>query len=105
MAAPTFPKIYVTSIPAMCLPNGEPKGILFFRNSYQVNVVRHQTIRPYVNAVSPAPFGHQVNIGGIIGIEEKSPLTPVTTLCDVMGKARGDYPCYSRHMFPLIIVL
>jgi len=64
-----------------------------------VNMVGHQTICPYINAVMSAPFGHQFNIGVIIRIREEGLLTPVSPLSNVMRESGGDCSCYSCHLF------
>jgi len=68
MSTPAFPEIDTTGISAMRLPDGQPEILLLSRHGNQMNMIRHQTIDPYIHSIFPAPLCHEINIGGIVPI-------------------------------------
>ncbi len=50
-------------------------------------MIRHEAVDPDLDAAFVAPFGHQVDMGLVIIIEEEDFLTTITALCDVMWES------------------
>jgi hypothetical protein len=62
-----------------------------------MDVVRHQAVRPYVHAKPLARFGEQGDVQEeIVGSEERL-LTPVSSLCDVVGQTGDDCARHAGH--------
>ena len=61
-------------------------------------MVRHEAIRPHVDASCATPRRHQLLVGLVVVISEERALPAVATLRDVMGYAGHHDPCQSRHV-------
>ena len=87
--APFLAKIDPAVVAAMGLADGAGQAFLGLWHGDQVHVIGHQAPRPDFHPALAAPFGHQFKIGEVIVIAEKSLLTAVATLSDVMRVARS----------------
>jgi len=62
-----------------------------------MDMIRHQTVCPYLNAAPGAPLGHEIHVCLIICITEKGLLAAVAALGYVMGDAGGYNSCDACH--------
>jgi hypothetical protein len=99
VTAPAFPKIDSPRISPARFTHGGIQTIPGFRNTDQVDMVRHETISPYFDMVLCTPIRHEFQIGKMVFIIEKSLLPPVSPLNHMVGQARCNSSCYSRHAF------
>ena len=95
MPAPVLSKVDMTGIAPMGFSYRQPQAALSLRNHYQVDVIRHETICPYIDFVTPAGIGHQGNILVIIIVAEKSLHPAVAPLSNMVR--------YSHDSIPLVM--
>jgi len=77
--------------------DAQPKAIRGTRHGYQVNAVRHQAVRPDLEAATPAPLGHQVDVSPVVLVAEEGLLPTVSSLGDVLRKPGHYHTCDSWH--------
>jgi hypothetical protein len=63
-----------------------------------MDMVGHQTPRPNFDMVFSAPFSHQIDIGMVIVVAEKSLLPAIAALGDMVGSTGGYDSCNSCHV-------
>lgn len=98
MPFPAFSEIDPSRISPVSFSNGKIQPVFCLRNKDEMDMIGHQTIRPCRNMIRGCPFRHQFKINTVIVIIEKCLLTPVSTLCDMMGHSRCHRPCDSCHV-------
>jgi len=84
VAAPALPKVHMTRISPVRFADAAAETALALRYHYQMNMIGHQTIRPYRNIRASAPFRHQLKVEYIVLIAEKRLHTTVATRCYMM---------------------
>jgi len=94
---PPLSEVHKPGIPAMRFPDRLRQAFLALRNRHQVNVVRHQAVRPYLHIVPCAPLLKQIQVCTVIRISEEHLLTPVSSLCNMMSITRRHHPRYPCH--------
>jgi hypothetical protein len=78
-------------------PDRLPQAIFGFRNSNQMDMIRHQAIRPDRDVTPAAPLGHQGQVGPVIFVMEEGLHSSIPALGDMVGNTRGYEACYSWH--------
>lgn len=81
----------------MCFPDRLPQAIFGFRHSNQMDMIRHQAIRPDSDVEFAAPLGHQGQVGLVIFIPEEGLHPSIPALGDMMRYPWGYEACYSWH--------
>ena len=81
----------------MCFPDRLPQSIFGFWNSNQMDMIRHQAVRPDCDMTPLAPLGHQGQVGLVVFVIEEGLHSSIPTLGDVVGDTRGYEACYSWH--------
>ncbi len=76
---------------------GTPQTVFVYGHQNEVHVVGHEAVGPYLGAGTGAAVCQQVSIEGIVPLFEKSPLSTIAPLGDVMGKAGDDHSSKPSH--------
>ena len=97
MATATLPEIHPTRVAPVRLAERSPQAFWRFRHGKQMNVIGQQTVAPNLNPAVGAPLCHQVQIGLVVRIGEKSLLPAMAALTDVVRQARDNDACQSGH--------
>ena len=97
MPPPTLAEAHAPRVPPVRFADAQPKAILGTRHGNQMNVVRHQAVRPDLDAATPAPLGHQVDASLVVLVAEGGLLPTVSSLGNVMQDPGHYRTCYSWH--------
>jgi hypothetical protein len=65
---------------------------------YQVDMVGHKTVCPYLHSTFSATFSHEGNVFLVVLIAKKGLLATIAALGNVMGNTCRYYSCYSSHV-------
>jgi hypothetical protein len=85
-------------VAAMRLLHGPAESVFVLGDENEMNVVRHQAVRPDVNIESVTPFGQQGFVFQKIGSSKEGLLTTVSSLRDVMRDSGDDDSGHFRHV-------
>src|SRR5262249_26065915 len=67
------------------------------RRRDDMDVVRHEAVRPRLDAGTVETLCRDAQIGEIIRVAEESPLRPIPRLDDMVGNRRDNAPRSPRH--------
>jgi len=85
MPPPSFSEIDVPGISTVSLAYREAKSFLLRRDGNEMHMIRHETVGPDFHITISTPLGHQAQIDPVVFIAEKSLLTAISALNDVVG--------------------
>jgi hypothetical protein len=88
----------------MSLPDGMPQASLSGRDNDKMHMVGHEAIDPNRDLMTRAPLGHEINVGKIVRMDKEGPLSPVSSLCNVMRDTWHDNPGDPCHNCSLQVV-
>jgi len=89
----------------MGLPDSSPKSLFSGRDNNQMHMIRHEAIGPNRDGVARAPLSHEVNVGAVVRVIEEGPLSPVSSLRDVVRSTRDDNSGDPCHRCSLLVAL
>jgi hypothetical protein len=87
----------VAGVAAMQVGKGAAQTVFVGRHHHHMDVVGHQAISPHLGAGTPAAFGQQVEIKGVVALFEERLVATVAPLGDVMGQAGNDEAGKAGH--------
>jgi hypothetical protein len=93
MASPPLAKVNHPCVTPMDLADRPSQPIRRLRNSDEMDVVRHQAVRPDLNLMGAAPLPHQFQVALVILVAKKRLLPTVSPLGDVVRQARYYNSC------------
>lgn len=94
---PSGARIDETRVAAVRLADGASETNVVAGDQNQVDMVGHQAPGPYLDASLACLLRQQTAVDVLIAVLKKDRLTPVATLCDVVGRMRNDNACEARH--------
>ena len=95
--SPTLAEVHTPRVASVCFSDAPSEAILRIGHGDQMDVVGHQAVGPDFDAASPAPLGHKSEIRPVVVLAEEGLLSAISPLRHVMGVARHNDTCDSRH--------
>jgi hypothetical protein len=87
MASPPLAKVDHARVSPMDLADRPSQPVLRLRDSDEMDVVRHQAVRPDLNLMGAAPLPHQFQVALVILVAKKRLVPTVSPLGDVVRQA------------------
>ena len=103
VSSPVLPEVHMTAVAPVSLPDGQAQAIFRGGHKDQVNMVRHQAIRPHRHTVFRTPMSHQFTIQLVVLVAEECRLSPVAPLGHVVGVPGNHNACDSWHAITLTV--
>jgi hypothetical protein len=97
MTLPGFTSVDLKCVHAVDPAKQPGKARFLFRDSHQMNVVRHETVSPEFYACLCFILGQEVEIIRIVRLVEKGGLPAISSLGDVVRESRNYQSWKSRH--------
>src|SRR3982074_140708 len=83
VTAPALAPVDLRRVAPVCFTDGAAEAIGRSRNGDEVDVVRHEAVRPDLDPATVGPFCEESHVEEIIVRAEERPLSTVTALRDV----------------------
>ena len=99
------PGVDITGVMTMHMTECLAQAVCIAWNRDDVNVIGHQAVRPYLNAVSTCGLGQQIKIQRIIAFFKKRLLSPIAPLCHMMrdtGKNHARKTCHANKLLTYV---
>ncbi len=77
----------------MCLADGPTQAVGRLGNHDQMHMVWRQAVGPDLDLVFAPPLGHEVQLGLVVVVAEKSRLPTVPPLRHMLGHSRNNHSC------------
>lgn len=96
--APALPEVHPPRVAPVSLPQAPRQALRGPRDEDQVDMVRHEAVRP---TLEPKPFAlgfELMEIGPVISLSEEDGLATVAALGDMVRQAWDRHACKSGHL-------
>ena len=71
MPAPALAEVHAAAVAPVRLADAPAQGLLGRRDEDQMDVVGHQAVGPYADAVGPRPLAQQGQVGPVVVVAEE----------------------------------
>jgi hypothetical protein len=93
MPPPALAEIDHPRVATVGLADGPAQGVSCRRDNDQMNMIRHEAVRPDADLVLAAPLDKQVKVRAVVILAEERRLPPIAPLRDMMWTIRNHNSC------------